>query len=530
MIRTPEVIDCWFDSGSMPFAQWHYPFENADLFDKELFPADFISEGIDQTRGWFYSLLAISTLFKGVSSYKSCLVNEMILDKNGQKMSKSKGNAVDPIELMQEYGADAIRWYLLEVSPPWVPTRFDVDGVREIVGKFIGTLKNTYSFFATYANIDGYDASLYSLDWQKTAELDRWIISRLHSLIKKVSDWMEEYELTRAVRALQDYVIDELSNWYVRRSRRRFWAKGMTSDKIDAYNTLYQVLITVAQLVAPFAPYLSDELYINLTGKESVHLTDYPLSNPKLIDSELENRMQVVIDLVSLGRAARNACQIKIRQPLEKMYVPAKYKDIIETMRDLILEEVNIHSLVYVSEEDDFVQYEVKPQFKIMGPKYGKQMKAITEVLSKLKGKEVLSAFHSSGVFHLSDLGIDLVPEDVVVQIIPREGFVFESMNDKFVALDTTLTPNLLQEGYARELVNKIQYTRKEQNFDILDRIVIEWYGDDDIQAAIDKYKDYIMRETLSDELRRVNSHQDMPVYDINGKEVYLKIYKVDNK
>ncbi|HQF81805.1 MAG TPA: DUF5915 domain-containing protein, partial [Candidatus Syntrophosphaera thermopropionivorans] len=530
MIRTPEVIDCWFDSGSMPFAQWHYPFENADNFDKELFPADFISEGIDQTRGWFYSLLAISTLFKGVSSYKSCLVNEMILDKNGQKMSKSKGNAVDPIELMQEYGADAIRWYLLEVSPPWVPTRFDVDGVREIVGKFIGTLKNTYSFFATYANIDGYDASSYSLDWQRIAELDRWIISRLHSLINKVREWMEEYELTRAVRAIQDFVIDELSNWYVRRSRRRFWAAGMTSDKIDAYNTLYQVLVTVAQLVAPFAPYLSEELFINLTGKESVHLTDYPLSHQEVIDLELENRMQVVIDLVSLGRAARNACQIKIRQPLEKMYLPAKYKDIVESMRELILEEVNIHNLVYVSEEDDFVQYEVKPQFKIMGPKYGKQMKAITEALSKLKGQEVLSAFNSSGVYHLTDLGIDLVPEDVVVQIIPREGFVFESMNDKFVALDTTLTPDLLQEGYARELVNKIQFTRKEQDFDILDRIVVEWYGDDDIQAAIDKYNDYIKKETLSDELRRVNSSQNMQVYDINGREVYLKIYKVENK
>ena len=530
MIRTPEVIDCWFDSGSMPFAQWHYPFENADNFDKELFPADFISEGIDQTRGWFYSLLAISTLFKGVSSYKSCLVNEMILDKNGQKMSKSKGNAVDPIELMQEYGADAIRWYLLEVSPPWVPTRFDVDGVREIVGKFIGTLKNTYSFFATYANIDGYDASIYSHDGQRIAELDRWIISRLHSLINKVREWMEEYELTRAVRAIQDFVIDELSNWYVRRSRRRFWATGMTSDKIDAYNTLYQVLVTVAQLVAPFAPYLSEELFINLTGKESVHLTDYPLSHQEVIDLELENKMQVVIDLVSLGRAARNACQIKIRQPLEKMYLPAKYKDIVESMRELILEEVNIHNLVYVSEEDDFVQYEVKPQFKIMGPKYGKQMKAITEALSKLKGQEVLSAFNSSGVYHLTDLGIDLVPEDVVVQIIPREGFVFESMNDKFVALDTTLTPDLLQEGYARELVNKIQFTRKEQDFDILDRIVVEWYGDDDIQAAIDKYNEYIKKETLCDELRRVNSSQNMQVYDINGREVYLKIYKVENK
>jgi len=280
----------------------------------------------------------------------------------------------------------------------------------------------------------------------------------------------------------------------------------------------------------PFAPYLSEELFINLTGKESVHLTDYPLSHQEVIDLELENRMQVVIDLVSLGRAARNACQIKIRQPLEKMYLPAKYKDIVESMRELILEEVNIHNLVYVSEEDDFVQYEVKPQFKIMGPKYGKQMKAITEALSKLKGQEVLSAFNSSGVYHLTDLGIDLVPEDVVVQIIPRESFVFESMNDKFVALDTTLTPDLLQEGYARELVNKIQFTRKEHDFDILDRIVVEWYGDDDIQAAIDKYNDYIKKETLCDELRRVNSSQNMQVYDINGKEVYLKIYKVENK
>ena len=527
MVRTPEVIDCWFDSGSMPFAQWHYPFENADRFETELFPADFISEGIDQTRGWFYSMLTISTLFKGVSSYKSCLVNDMILDKNGQKMSKSKGNAADPIQLMQDYGADAIRWYLLEVSPPWVPTRFDVDGVREILGKFVGTLKNVYSFFATYANIDGFDATAYPTDWKREAEIDRWIVSRLQTLVRDVRIWMQDYEFTRVVRALQDFVIDEVSNWYVRRSRRRFWAMELTADKVEAYRTLYQVLLSVSKLIAPFAPYLAEEVFQSLGAGESVHLEDFPVPDEQWIDPGLEREMQVIIDLVGLGRSARNACQIKIRQPLEQMYVPAKYQATVERMFDLIQEEVNIHRINYVAEDEDFVHYDLKPQFKVMGPKYGNRMKAIAQALSSVKGADVLKAFNSAGTYHLDALGIDLVPEDVSVQIVPREGLVFESAQDLFVALDIHLTPKLLREGYARELVNKIQFTRKEKGFEIMDRIRVIWHGDAEIRAALETHRDYILGETLCEELREAPNPEGLEPFDINGREVHLGISKV---
>jgi len=524
MNRTQEVIDCWFDSGSMPFAQWHYPFENKDTFDSELFPADFISEGIDQTRGWFYSMLAIGTLYKGRSSYKSCLVNDLILDAKGQKMSKSKGNSVDPIELMQTFGADAIRWYLVEISPPWVPTRFDVEGVKEIIGKFIGTLKNTYSFFATYANIDSFDASAHPWNWERSAEIDRWIVSRLQTLIGQVRDWMEDYELTKVVRAIQDFVIDELSNWYVRRSRRRFWALELTEDKINAYRTLYQVLVSVAEMIAPFAPYLAEELYLSLGAGESVHLAAYPQSETEYIDPALEKEMRVIIDIVQLGRAARNACQIKVRQPLQKMYVPAKYRTTLERMFDLIQEEVNIHEIVYVSEDEDFVRYELKPQFKVMGPKYGNRMKAIASELARVKGQEVLKAFNDTGSYKLAALDIDLVPEDVAVHIQPHEGFVFESMKDMFVALDTALTPELIREGYARELVNKIQFSRKEQGFEIMNRIMVEWIGDDEIKAALDAHGEFIQSETLCDELSEVASTEGLVEYDINGKQVWMRI------
>jgi len=524
MNRTQEVIDCWFDSGSMPFAQWHYPFENKDTFDSELFPADFISEGIDQTRGWFYSMLAIGTLYKGRSSYKSCLVNDLILDAKGQKMSKSKGNSVDPIELMQTFGADAIRWYLVEISPPWVPTRFDVEGVKEIIGKFIGTFKNTYSFFATYANIDSFDASAHPWNWERSAEIDRWIVSRLQTLIGQVRDWMEDYELTKVVRAIQDFVIDELSNWYVRRSRRRFWALELTEDKINAYRTLYQVLVSVAEMIAPFAPFLAEELYLSLGAGESVHLAAYPQSETEYIDPALEKEMRVIIDIVQLGRAARNACQIKVRQPLQKMYVPAKYRTTLERMFDLIQEEVNIHEIVYVSEDEDFVRYELKPQFKVMGPKYGNRMKAIASELARVKGQEVLKAFNDTGSYKLAALDIDLVPEDVAVHIQPREGFVFESMKDMFVALDTALTPELIREGYARELVNKIQFSRKEQGFEIMDRIMVEWIGDDEIKAALDAHGEFIQSETLCDELSEAASTEGLVEYDINGKQVWMRI------
>ncbi len=527
MLRTSEVIDCWFDSGSMPFGQWHYPFENKESYERELFPADFISEGIDQTRGWFYSMLTISTLLMGQSSYKTCLVNDMILDRNGQKMSKSRKNTVEPMELMTTYGADAIRWYLLEVSPPWVPTRFNTDEVKEVVNKFIGTLKNVYSFFATYANIDGFDVSGYQLSWQKNAEIDRWIVSRLHTLIKKVNTWNADFELTRSVRALQDFVIDELSNWYVRRSRRRFWSMELIQDKIDAYLTLYQVLTEVAKLIAPFAPYLAEEVFRNLTGEESVHLQDYPLSCEDWIDLKLENEMQTIIDIVSLGRAARNECQLKIRQPLSALYLPEKVKSIADKMADLIREEINIHKIEYVAEDSDFIQYELKPDFKVMGPKFGKHLKSLSTVLNNLDGKTVLSSFQQNGYYEITvdNEILRLATEDLQVKIKSREGFVFASNKTLFVALDTKLSSELLAEGYTREMINKIQFTRKELNFEIMDRISLEWFGDEEIAAAMLTHRDFIMNETLSVDIKRqINKMPNMKQYDINGKEVWFTV------
>ena len=529
MRRTSEVIDCWFDSGSMPFAQWHYPFEQPDLLENGLFPADFIAEGLDQTRGWFYSMLTISTLLTGKTSYKKCLVNDMILDKTGQKMSKSKGNSVEPLELMATYGADAIRWYLLEVSPPWLPTRFNVDEVKEVVNKYIGTLKNVYSFFSTYANIDNFDVSAYPVTWQKFAEIDRWIVSRLHTLTKKINEWNEQFDFTRSVRALQDFVIDELSNWFVRRSRRRFWSMELTSDKIDAYLTLYQVLVEVTKLMAPFAPYLSDVIYQNLTGKESVHLTEYPVADEKYINPTLEEEMQTIIDIVSLGRAARNDCQIKVRQPLKAIYVTERVKPVTERMFDLIKDEINIHEIRYVAENDGFVQYELKPDFKVMGPKYGKHIKALSALLPQVNGVEAMQSFSSKGFFALEVEGetLKLTPEDLLVTIKAKEGYVFQSNRKLFIALDVTLTPELVTEGYARELINKIQYTRKEQGFEIMDRITVQWYGDEDIALAMQTYSDYIKSETLTDEIERMMEEtSELKQYDINGKDVWIAVRK----
>lgn len=530
MRRTSEVIDCWFDSGSMPFAQWHYPFENKDRFFTELFPADFIAEAIDQTRGWFYTMLTISTLFTGQTSYKRCLVNDMILDKNGQKMSKHIGNTVDPIETMKQYGADAVRWYLLEVSPPWLPTRFNMEEVKEVVNKYIGTLKNVYSFFSTYANIDNFDVKEHKLTWDKTAEIDRWIVSRLHTLIKKVTVWNEQFDFTKSVRAIQDFVIDEVSNWYVRRSRRRFWAMELTGDKVDAYLTLYQVLVEVTKLMAPFAPYLSDVIYQNLSGEESVHLADFPVADEKYIHTALEDEMQTIIDIVSLGRAARNDCQIKVRQPLAALYVPASVKNVAQRMFELIKEEINIHEIRYVSENDGFVQYELKPDFKVMGPKFGKHIKALGGLLPQVNGAEAIKSFNSKGFFEMDVDGekLRLTSEDLRVSIKPKEGYVFQSNRKLFVALDITLTQELITEGYAREMINKIQFTRKEQDFEIMDRIKVVWYGDEDIAATINQFSDYIMSETLTEVLNRSNSMTpDMKKYDINTKDVWFSISKI---
>jgi isoleucyl-tRNA synthetase len=528
MHRTPEVIDCWFDSGSMPFAQWHYPFENKDRFEEELFPADFIAEGIDQTRGWFYSLLAISTMLTGKSSYKNVLVNDLILDKKGQKMSKSRGNTVAPMQLMHDFGADANRWYLMAVSPPWTPTKFDEKGVQEIQNKFFGTLKNVYSFYVTYANIDKFDASQYEISNNKKTEIDRWIISRLHSVIKTVTQNMDNYDLTRSVRALQNFVIDDLSNWYVRRSRRRYWAMELTEDKKEAYLTLYQVLVAVSKLMAPFAPFLSEEIYTNLCNTESVHLQNFPKVDEAVIDLDLEKEMQTTIDIVSLGRAARNKCQIKVRQTLQALYVPIKFKKVVDKMSVLIKEEINVKEIKLVENDAEFVSYNVKPNFKVMGPKYGKHMKDIAKALQEIDGSHIVNTLNSGKEYYLEIEGstFKITEEDILISIEDRDGLVFATEKDKYIALDTNLTPQLIKEGLARELVNKIQFTRKEKDFEIMDRIEIKYWANEQIQQVFRDFSDYIKSETLTDKIEICEKTDDMEKWDINKIDVYFKIKK----
>ncbi|MCD4828447.1 MAG: isoleucine--tRNA ligase [Candidatus Cloacimonetes bacterium] len=530
MHRTPEVIDCWFDSGAMPFAQWHYPFENEELFDSERFPADFISEGIDQTRGWFYTMLAISSFIKDKAPFKNVLVNDMILDAKGKKMSKSKGNAVDPIELMDKYGADAVRWYLLAVSPPWVPTKFDTRGVEEVVNKFFGTLRNVYSFFATYANIDDFSFSPAELNEPHGHELDRWVISRLNTVIRDVTRHMEGYDLTRAVRTLQAFVVDDVSNWYVRRSRRRYWSMSVTGDKRDAYLTLALVLRDVARLIAPFAPFLSEDIWRSLTDGRSVHMADYPTADESLIDEKLEREMRSVIEVVSLGRAARNNAQIKVRQPLSCICVPEALQPSIGRMEELVKEEINVQRVDYLHHRDSIVRYEVKPNFKTLGPKVGKNMKVVAAALRETDAGHIREAFQKGEPFYLETAGKShkITEEDLTFNIVEREGWSFESDRGLFVALDLRLTPELIEEGLARELVNKIQFTRKELDFDIMDRIGINYYADDEIAEVFERHGNYIMSETLAESVHRETvSRPDMKAWDINGKEVLLSIVRM---
>jgi len=496
----------------------------------ELREKGIMKEGIDQTRGWFYTLLAISTMLKGKAPFKNVLVNDLILDKKGQKMSKSKGNALDPFKLMEEFGADTNRWYMLYVSPPWVPTKFDPKGVTEVANKFFGTLKNVYSFYTSYANINDFMASNYEISDDKKTEIDKWVISRLNSLIKDVTKNMDSYDLTKSVRAIQNFVINDLSNWFVRRSRRRFWAMTLTEDKKEAYLTLYQTLVTVSKLMSPFAPYLSEEMYINLTGEKSVHLTDFPKTNEAVINKKLEQEMEAVINMVSLGRAARNSCQIKVRQTLQALYVPEKYKYLVERMEELIKDEINVKEIKYIHEKDHFVEYEVKANFKMLGPKYGKHMKKIANALKKIQANNLMTAFHKDEPYYLDCDGssFKITEEDLIVSIKDKEGFVFESSNDLYVALDTELTSELVIEGYARELVNKIQFTRKENNFEIMDNIKVFYYGDDEIESVFNKFEEYIKNETLTNKIYREESlKNDMKEWDINGKVVHLTIAKL---
>ena len=532
MTRTQEVIDCWFDSGSMPVAQRHYPFEHKDDFD-QLFPADFICEGIDQTRGWFYSLLAISSFLFDQPAYKSVMVNDLVLDKKGQKMSKSRGNTVDPWKLLDKYGADATRWYLLAVSPPWTPTRFDEEGVKEVFAKFFGTLQNVYSFFTLYANIDGADPESYQVPLEDREEIDRWVLSRLNSLIRQVRADMDLFELTRVVRAIQTFVIDDVSNWYVRRTRERFWASEMDTNKKAVYRTLWEVLLSVAKLMAPFAPFMAEEIYQNLQesaeNKGSVHVEFYPQADEGLIDEKLEAHMGLVIDLVSLGRATRNRVQIKVRQPLSTLLVDRKHQDTLKPVEGLVKEELNVKDLEYVSNPDDYVEYTIKPNFAVLGPKYGKILKSISSMLAGGDAAAFVKTLRQTGQLQLTvdGVAVTLTEEDVEVRVQEKEGFAAEMGRENYVILDTRLTPELIQEGLAREIVSKVQNMRKNAGFELTDRIHLDFVADDEVAEAVLAFKEYIVDETLAVALERQKESSDgFEEWDINGHAAAIRVKK----
>ncbi len=612
MTRTPEVIDCWFDSGSMPYAQWHYPFEHKDDFH-ELFPADFICEGLDQTRGWFYTLLAIGTFLFDQSAFKSVLVNDLVLDKDGQKMSKSKGNVIDPWDMIQKFGVDALRWYLLAVSPVWVPTKFDADGVKEVASRFFGTLQNVYSFFTLYANIDSLDPKDLSIPVADRPEIDRWVISRFNSLVKEVRQEMESFELTRVVRAISSFMVDEVSNWYVRRTRERFWSNDFDLSKKSAYLTLYEVLVGAAKMIAPFAPFLADDIYLNLTGvssrtqvngieppagsnslrgeagnpvqksgvagshieekdgpapspccdrnnlQESVHLAMYPEADPSLIDAELEERMGLVISLVSLGRAVRNKVQIKVRQPLRKMLVNGKSRALLSRMEDLLKEELNVKEVVYVDSLNEYVSFEVRPNLPVAGPKYGKKLRAIMAALPKADAGTLAREVESRGQIELvleattettsnetpapngGDVEtVTLTKEDLDIRIRALLGFAVEVDGDRFVILDTEVDRALELEGIARELVSKVQTTRKSLGYNVTDHIVMWMACDAEVKEAIGAHMDYVRGETLTDGLQFVTTDalssvdgdspgpaSEIQELDLNGHAASIRLKQV---
>jgi isoleucyl-tRNA synthetase len=532
MKRVPEVIDCWFDSGSMPFAQHHYPFENEDVFKKE-FPADFISEAVDQTRGWFYSLLAISTLIFNKAPFKNVIVLGHVQDENGQKMSKSKGNAVDPFDALATYGADAIRWYFYINSAPWLPNRFHGKAVMEGQRKFMGTLWNTYAFFVLYANIDEFDATKYQLDYKTLSVMDRWLISKLNTLVKTVDQNLANYRIPEAARALDEFV-DELSNWYVRRSRERFWVKGMEQDKINAYMTLYTALVTVAKTAAPMIPFMSEEIYRNLVcsidsgAPESVHLCEFPAYDEKLIDTKLEEDMEQVLKIVVLGRAARNGANIKNRQPLGKMFVSADELD--DFYSEIIREELNVKEIEFVKDAAGFISYSYKPQLKTLGPKYGKQLGQIREALAAADGNAIKAALDSEGSYTLvlKDMEISLCEEDLLAETTQKEGYFTVKEGNIAVALDTNLTEELIEEGFVREIISKLQTMRKEADFNVIDHIVVFAKGNEKVEAIMKNNLSSIQNEVLADQVIFGETGGYTKEWDINGEKAEFGVRKVE--
>ncbi|AFV03592.1 Isoleucyl-tRNA synthetase [Dehalobacter sp. UNSWDHB] len=528
MARVSEVIDCWFDSGAMPYAQHHYPFENKENFH-ELFPADFICEGIDQTRGWFYSLLAISTFVMGRSPYKRVLVNDLVLDKQGQKMSKSKGNTVDPFELFDQYGADTLRWYLLYVSPAWTPKRFDIEGLKEVQSKFFGTLRNVYTFFALYANTDEVDPRDFFIEYKKRPELDRWVLSKYHALLDDVETNLAVYDLTKAVRKIQEFVSEDLSNWYIRRSRRRFWDPGLSDDKKAVYNTTYEILVGIAKISAPFAPYLAEEIYRNLTGETSVHLADYPEYVSTMIDENVENRMDLVRNLVTLGRSAREQVRIKVRQPIQQILVDGKYEVLIADLIPLIQEELNVKEVIFANNLSDFMNFILKPNFKTAGPVFGSKIKLLGKALESLEASTAAAALEAGESFSVDVDGeqLDIVKDYVIVSISAKEGFTVTMENNLFVILDTTLTRELIDEGLARELVSKVQQMRKSNDFEMMDRIRIYFDGDDQVTSAIQSYQEYIKIETLAESIEKTPSTADLTKVNLNDHDTGVRVERI---
>ena len=532
MHRVPEVIDCWFDSGSMPFAQHHYPFENKEIFEKQ-FPAQFISEAVDQTRGWFYSLLAISTLLFNKAPYENVIVLGLVQDENGQKMSKSKGNAVDPFDALQTYGADAIRWYFYTSSAPWLPSRFAGKTVVEGQRKFMGTLWNTYAFFVLYANIDNFDATKYSLEYDKLAVMDKWLLSRLESTVKAVDDNLANYRIPEAAKALQSFV-DDMSNWYVRRSRERFWAKGMEQDKINAYMTLYTALVTVAKAAAPMIPFMTEDIYQNLvksidaSAPESIHLCDFPEVHENWIDPKMEEDMADLLEIVVMGRAARNTANIKNRQPIGTMYVKSEFQ-LSEFYKEIIKDELNIKEVVFKDDIADFISYSFKPQMRTVGPKYGKLLNKIKATLSELDGNKAMAELKSTGELKLDIDGqeIVLLEEDLLIDMAQMEGYVSESDPTITVVLDTNLTPELIEEGFVRELVSKIQTMRKEAGFEVMDKIRVYAKDNDKIVSIMKNHGDEIKSEVLAEEIVTGETKGYEKEWNINSEKVTMAVERI---
>ena len=526
MTRVEEVIDCWFDSGAMPFAQYHYPFENKELWESQ-YPADFISEGIDQTRGWFYSLLVLGVFVTGKSPYKNVLVNELLLDKNGQKMHKSKGNAIEPFTLIKNYGSDTIRFYLPYVSPVWTPLKFDEDGLKEVFSKFFNPLKNTYSFFTMYANIDGVTIEdckeNFKVEYKNLEEIDKWLLSKYNQLVIDVTDSFEEFDLNKAVKYLASFVSEDLSNWYIRRNRDRFWGSKLDNSKKSVYQTTYEVLVGICELIAPIVPFISEEMYRGLTNEKSVHLANYPKANKKHINKKIEEKMDLVRNLISLGRNAREEVKIKVRQPISQAILDGKSQDILGEAVELIKEELNVKEILFEDDLSKYMTFEVKPNFKVCGKLFGSSIKAFQTNLLSLTEDEVKSLRNGDPiVMDIGDKNMSITPDMVDIRINAKEGFDAAYMGNDFIILNTNLTEELIHEGIVRELISKVQQLRKTRDYNVIDRITLYYDSSEEVDKCIDEYRDYIMKETLSNDIVKEKGLSEK--IDLNGRECYIDI------